>query len=156
MEKQYITTQLDALHIIGITVRTTNENYQAAQDISTLWQTFLSKNLIKTIPNTLDSNIYSVYTDYEKDHTKPYSVILGCKVKNLDSIPEGMVGISIPQQNYAKFIAKGNLNEGIVFNAWSTIWNSNIQRAYTADFEIYGERAQNPEQAEVDIFIAIK
>jgi predicted transcriptional regulator YdeE len=31
-----------------------------------------------------------------------------------------------------------------------------LDRSYTADFEIYGEKAQNPENAEVDIFIAVK
>ena len=36
------------------------------------------------------------------------------------------------------------------------IWNSDLDRSFTSDFEIYGEKAQNPETAEVDIFIAIK
>ena len=31
-----------------------------------------------------------------------------------------------------------------------------LDRSYTADFEIYDEKAQNPENAEVDIFIAVK
>ncbi len=31
-----------------------------------------------------------------------------------------------------------------------------MDRAFTADFEVYGEKAQNPSDAEVDIFIAVK
>ena len=31
-----------------------------------------------------------------------------------------------------------------------------MKRDYTADFEVYGEKAQNPENAEVDIFVAVK
>lgn len=35
------------------------------------------------------------------------------------------------------------------------LWNSDLPRKYTADFEIYGEKAQNPENAEVDILVAV-
>ncbi|WP_370527302.1 GyrI-like domain-containing protein [Pedobacter sp. SYSU D00535] len=62
----------------------------------------------------------------------------------------------MPQGGFTKFTAKGNLNEGIVFQEWTKIWNMDFPRKYTADFEVYGERAQNPEAAEVDIFIAVK
>ncbi|MFT4644864.1 MAG: putative transcriptional regulator YdeE [Planctomycetota bacterium] len=31
-----------------------------------------------------------------------------------------------------------------------------LDRTYTADFEIYGEKVQNPQDAEVDIMIAVK
>ena len=39
---------------------------------------------------------------------------------------------------------------------WIKIWNSDLNRIFTSDFEIYGEKAHNPENAEVDIFIAMK
>lgn len=51
---------------------------------------------------------------------------------------------------------KGNILQGLVFEAWTKIWNSNIDRKFSADFEVYDERAQDPENAEVDIFIAVK
>jgi len=35
------------------------------------------------------------------------------------------------------------------------IWDANLPRTFTADFEVYDEKAQNPEDAAVDIFIAI-
>ena len=44
----------------------------------------------------------------------------------------------------------------MVFGEWTKIWNSDLVRTFTADFEVYGEKAQNPENAEVDIFVAIK
>ena len=96
-----------------------------------------------------------MYTDYEKDHTQPYTTILGCQVKNLDSIPDGMTGKLVKNGNYIKRTAKGNLLQGIVFDEWVKIWNLTIERSYTADFEVYGEKAQNPDNAEVDIFIAV-
>lgn len=142
-------------HIIGIAVRTSNENAQAATDIPALWNRFMSENIQQLIPNKTNQAVYSVYTDYEKDFTKPYTTILGCKVASLDQIPDGMVGKTIEAQNYRQFTAKGTLADGIVYNEWLKIWESGMARKYTADFEIYDESAFRPEQAEVNIFIAV-
>jgi len=141
--------------IIGISVRTTNENGQSGEDIPALWNKFMTEGIAEKIPNKIDNALYCIYTDYEKDHTKPYTTLLGCLVSSLDFIPEGMTGKTIEKATYEKFTAKGNLQENIVFNEWLKIWNSDLDRSFTSDFEIYGEKAQNPETAEVDIFIAI-
>lgn len=147
---------IKVFHVIGIAVRTTNENNKAAQDIGALWTKFMSENIAKQIPGKISHTIYSIYTEYEKDHTKPYTTILGCRVENIEHIPDGMVGITIAEGQYAHFLAKGNLMQGAVYQAWENIWQSDIDRAFTTDFEVYGEKAQNPEAAEVDIFIALK
>lgn len=142
--------------VIGITVRTTNENGQAAQDIGALWNRFISENIAAKIPNKSSNDIYSVYTDYEKDHTRPYTTLLGCRVSSLENIPEGMTGKTIEEANYTLYVAKGNILQGIVYEEWVKIWNSDLERTFTADFEIYGDKARNPEDAEVEIFVAIK
>jgi len=142
--------------VIGISTRTTNENEQSAKDIPALWNKFLSEGVQNKISNKVSNDIVCIYTDYEKNHTKPYTTILGCIVDNLDFIPDGFTGKTIEGINYEKFTAKGNLADGIVINEWIKIWNSDLDRIFTSDFEIYGEKAHNPENAEVDIFIAIK
>ncbi|MGG7549074.1 GyrI-like domain-containing protein [Chryseobacterium arthrosphaerae] len=148
--------KVEPFKVIGIAVRTTNENNQAAKDIPVLWEKFMSEDILNTIPNKIDTAVYSIYTDYEKDHTKPYTTMLGCKVENLDHIPEGMVGKSFEGGNYIRFTPKGNLAEGLVINEWNKIWNMDLGRVFTADFEIYGEKARNPSEAEVDILIAVE
>lgn len=147
---------ITAFYVIGIEVRTTNENAQAAQDIGALWQRFMGEQLVSQIPNKTDAAILSIYTDYESDHTKPYTAVLGCRVANLDEVPEGMIGRSFAGGDYDHRVAKGNLNEGVVYQAWVDIWGTELDRSYTADFEVYGEKAQNPEAAEVEIFVALK
>lgn len=149
------TTTIKPFAIIGLSVRTTNENEQAAKDISELWNKFLSEDIISKIPNKISQDIYSVYTEYEKDHTKPYTTILGCKVENIDLVPEGMTGKLFRGGNYTTFTAKGKITEGVVYKAWKEIWEADIARAYTADFEVYGEKAQNPDNAEIDILVAV-
>ncbi|SHH25209.1 GyrI-like domain-containing protein [Flavobacterium johnsoniae] len=148
--------EIKKFNVIGISIRTTNENGQSVKDIPALWNQFLTEEIITKIPNKTSNEIYCIYTDYKKDHTAPYTTILGCAVENLESIPEGMIGKTIENSNYEKFIAKGNLTEGAVYNEWVKIWNSDLKRAFTSDFEVYGEKAQYLKNAEVDIFIAIQ
>ncbi len=148
--------EIKSFSVIGISVRTSNENGQAAQDIPALWNKFSLEGIAEQIPNKIDNSIYCIYTDYEKDHTKPYTTILGCRVENLEIIPTGMVSKTFGNAHYSKHVAKGNLLQGAVFEEWIKIWSSDLDRTFTADFEVYGEKAQNPEDAEVDIFIAVK
>ena len=142
--------------VIGIAVRTTNENEQSAKDIGKLWKEFMTEGILGRIPNKIDNTIYSIYTEYESDHTKPYTTILGCKVENSDTVPNGMVAKTFKDGNYTKFVSKGDLTKGAVYETWSKIWNADLDRTFTADFEVYGEKAQNPTDAEVDIYVAIK
>jgi predicted transcriptional regulator YdeE len=148
--------KLEAFTVIGISVKTTNENGQSAADIGALWQTFMTNGIMDKIPNKINHDIYSIYTEYEGDYTKPYTTVLGCKVAPDTSTPEGMVSIKIEESSYSKYTAKGNLNEGTVYNEWTKIWNNDINRNYKADFEIYGAKAQDPTNAEVDIFIGLE
>lgn len=148
------TIKIEPFKVIGISVRTTNENGQSATDIGELWNKFMSEGIIERIPNKIDNVILSIYTDYEGDYTKPYTTLLGCKVENLNKIPKGMIGKEFEGGSYSKFTAKGDLTKGAVFGEWSKIWGMDLNRRYTADFEIYGEKAENPTNAEVDIFVA--
>lgn len=147
---------IPAFNVIGIAVRTSNENGQSVKDIPALWQQFMQEAVMEKIPNKTHHDIYCIYTEYEKDHTKPYTTIIGCRVSTLDTIPPGMKGIHFEAASYKKITAQGNIQEGLVFNEWVKIWNADLPRAFTADYEVYGEKAANPEDAVVEIFIAIQ
>jgi predicted transcriptional regulator YdeE len=150
------TQKINGFSVIGIAVRTTNENGQSGKDIPALWQKFMVQGMLEKIPCKIDDTLYCIYTAYESDYTKPYTTILGCKVANADTIPDGMMAKTFAGGEYNRYTAKGNLMQGIVFDEWVKIWDRDIARAYTADFEVYGEKALDPANAEVDIFIAIK
>jgi len=150
------TVKINPFNIIGISIRTTNENGKASIDIAELWQKFMSENIVSEIPNKIGNDIYSLYTEYESDHTKPYTTILGCKVENLDNIPNGMVGRTFKGGNYVKTSAKGNLMQGLIVNHWAKIFEMDLERIYSADFEIFGEKAQNPADAEVDFYVSVE
>ena len=148
--------KVDPFQVIGISVRTTNENNQAMQDIGQLWGRFEAENIEEKIPNKIDDEVLSIYTNYEGDHTKPYDVIVGCRVNSLANIPEGLVGQAFDGGTYQQFLSKGDIMQGSIGQTWHHIWQQNLNRAYTADFEVYGIRAHNLNDAEVDIFVAVK
>lgn len=145
---------LESFSVIGIAVRTNNMTGAAAKNISALWQAFFEKQISNSIPNKIDDTLYCIYTDYEGDYTQDYTTVLGCKVSKVEAVPEGMVAVKIASGNYIKFEAQGKMSEGFVFKQWQTIWQSNIKRAYSTDFEVYDQRTQNPDDAVVAIFIA--
>ncbi len=149
-------TTIEKFYIIGISVRTTNEGGQAAKDIPQLWDRFVSEDIESKIPNKASTDLYGIYTEYEGDFMQPYTTIVGYKVSSLDNIPEGLIGLTIETANYEKFTAKGKLSDDIVFNKWTEIWKSDLDRAYLADFEIYPEKSCEMDNAEIGIFVSIK
>ncbi|CAM1339859.1 MULTISPECIES: GyrI-like domain-containing protein [Tenacibaculum] len=149
------TEQKEPFYIVGISVRTTNENQQAAKDIPALWQRFMSENIAEQIPNKFSNEVYAVYTDYESDYTNPYTTIIGCRVNEIGNISEGLVSKRIEAPKYKKYVVKGDLANNIVYNKWLEIWDEEINRAYTSDYEIYGAMASDSTNAEVEIFIGV-
>lgn len=147
---------LETKKVIGIWVRTTNHEQQGLQDIQALWGRFMSEAIAAKIPNKISDTIYSIYTEYEGDYTKPYTTVLACEVSTLDQIPEGMKGLELASGSYEKYTAKGDLNAGVIGAKWMEIWKSDLERTYLTDFEVYDDRAQNPASVEVDIFVGIK
>ena len=67
-----------------------------------------------------------------------------------------MVGKSFNGGTYVKTSSKGDLMQGLIVNHWAKIFEMDLDRTFDADFEIFGEKAQNPSNAEVDFYVGIK
>jgi len=149
------TIEQPAFYLAGITVRTTNQNGQSIKDIGELWTRFMSGGLLTQIEARITDDIYCAYTDYETDHTGFYTTLLGCKVSSLDDQPGGMSGITVPAGKYHVYSLSGKFPEN-VHQAWVEIWNSDIKRAYTVDFDCYGANAKSFAETEVKIYLAVE
>lgn len=145
------------MKIIGISARTTNKDGQAAADLEKLWQKFTAENIVDKIENKTSSDIYCVYTDYKSDYTEDYTVLIGPEVSDFENIPDGLLGREFPEQKFKKFVAKGEMPNAVM-ETWQTIWNNDsaLNRAYTYDYERYTEKSFQKENAEVEIFVAVK
>jgi predicted transcriptional regulator YdeE len=150
----YSLVTLTEFQIIGIAVRTTNQNGKSQNDIGALWGKFMSENIFEKIPDKQSADIYCVYTDYESDFNGAYTTILGCKVNSLANIPEGFIGKNIPTTEYRLYISKGKIPDAVVVT-WMHIWQSGVKRKYQADFDVYGPKSQDQENAEVSTYLSV-
>jgi len=144
-----------AFYLAGISVRTTNQNGQSQKDIGALWARIMKDNLLQKINDKVSEDTYFVYTDYETDHTGFYIALIGCKINSLANITEGFTGIIIPAGNYQVYSLSGKFPEN-VHEAWQEIWDSDVERQYTVDYDLYNANAKSFEDTEVKIYLAVK
>ncbi len=144
-------------HFIGISVRTTNQEYKAQEDLGALWGRFYDEQIPEKIPNKISEEVITIYTDYESNFMGAYTAIIGMKVSSLDQIPEGLEGRTFAAAEMNKFLAKGEMPMAVV-DTWIKIWqmDAELNRAYTYDLEVYGPQSMNGAESEVAVYIAVK
>lgn len=147
----------DEMQIIGLEleVKTSNLNGKSGIDISKHWEQFEKDKIFPKIPNRINNEIVAVYFDYDGDYSEPFSYMIGCEVMDGTDAPQGMRKITIPKSKYKKIVARGKIPD-CIGEVWQLIWGAKIERSYTCDFEVYGEKSQNWEDAEVEVFIAVE
>ncbi len=144
----------EKFYVVGLKIETSNQTAQ--QDIGGLWQRFFADGVPHRIANKVDEKIYAVYTVYHGDYTQPYEYILGCAVKNMDDVPEGMSSTTIDAQTYDVFSVHGRIPD-VVVAVWQEIWQPEIDaaRSYQTDYEVYDFSHENPSRAQVDVHIGV-
>lgn len=144
------------IKLVGKEIRTSNKDKNCSVEIGKLWEEFLGQKFGDAIQNKISSDeVLGLYTDYENKEFGAYSLVAGCEVSNVPAVPKGMVLKTIPSSKYFVVTAKGKMPESIG-EAWEYIWNADIQRTYTGDFELYDKRYDGSENSEVDIYVAVK
>ena len=148
---------LDPFKIIGISTRTSNTSGKAAEDLGALWGKLFEEQIGGKIPRKVSEDIFAIYTDYESDYTGDYTCLIGYQVASLENVAEGLVAREFDGGKHIKFTAAGKMPEAVV-ETWQKIWakDAELDRKYTADFEVYGAKSQQGDNSEVDIFIAVK
>ena len=149
--------------VIGIQVRTSNaKEVTGGGAIPKQWERFFKEGIANKIPNKVDSTVYAVYTNYASDYNGEYDFIIAMKVSRVSDIPPGMVAKKVPKGRYAIVTsAKGPVAQ-VVPQAWQRVYSldDNKQlggaRAYKADFELYDQRSQNPQDSQVDLYLGLK
>lgn len=143
--------KLQSLTIVGLAKRI--EPKSAPETIGALWEQFFAEQRMNQVPHWEGETLVAVYSDYEGDHTQPYTLVIGCPVTQVEEVPEGMVALEIPGGNYESFTAKGSFPQSLI-ETWQKIWGSKLNRAYTYDLEIYDHRYRQ-EVPEVEVLIAV-
>ncbi len=152
---EYEIVELEEKVVEGIVVKTTNENGKSMQDIANMWQAFFTQGVYEKIENKVNGKTIGLYTDYEKDYTKPYNFMVCTEVSKQSGNTENRVVKIIPKGKYAKFVIHGDI-QNAVGKAWGEIWNMDLNRKYTCDFEEYQNNSSDMQNQEIHIYIAIE
>ena len=156
------TVQQRAFTVVGIAARTSNAKEGTPEGvIGKQWQRLRKEGLLGEIPNKADGNIVAVYTEYASDKDGEYTYVLGARVTNAKSIPAGMVAKKVPGGRYAVFTSGKGPVQKVVVEMWQRVWTTpksalGGDRTYKADFEVYDERAQNPADTVVDLYVGVR
>lgn len=148
-----------AFNIIGISLRTSNAHAFSENSIGNLWQRFFAEQISSKIPNKQDSATLALYYDFETDKDGFYTILIGHRVTDLNNVPNGMTGVSIPAQKRVIFTTpQGPVFPGIVAT-WQKIWKledeHTLHRAYGFEYELYDERSQDPQNGIAQIHISV-
>ncbi len=148
--------------VIGIAVRTSNAREMTPDgQIGRCWTRLFQENLLAKIPNKADAPIIAVYTDYASDKDGEYTYLLGARVNSDSQVPEGMVAKKIPGGKFAVFTTEKGPGPKVVPETWMAINSlpksaTGGDRVYRADYEVYDERARDPQNLQADVYVAIR
>jgi len=148
-----------AIHVAGISVRTTNrqEMNRETGQIPKLYEKYESDRIDSLIIDPLDPNKkIAVYADYESDQSGEFTMLLGRKVSAEAELPDQLDKVRIHRGNYLHFVGEGEMPQAVV-DTWEEIWkffeeDGTYTRTFEADFEVYDQASPN----RVDIFIAVE
>ncbi len=149
-------SEMGGFRVVGITVHTNNADGKATDDINTLWQRFFEEAVGEAIPARDGEAIYAVYHSYEGDHTKPYALTIGCRVKSDDfALAPGLDQVFVESGDYMIFAAQGEQPKALL-ETWGAVWKTDINRNFKTDVEIYGPRFFEDGLHEILVCIGVK
>jgi len=157
-------TNKSEIKLVGLTARTNNKNEMnpATSKIGELAGRYWSQNVAAQITYRKNPGVtLSVYTEYDSDEHGDYTYFIGEEVSSFENMPSGFQKLIIPSAKYQKFTTPAGKMPEVVINAWQQIWKMSSddlegKRAYQADFEIYDQRASDPSNTIVDIYVGMK
>ena len=123
---EYEIVNLKQKTLVGLSARTSNDSLDMGNVIGGLWGSFYTGGIHEQIKNRVNE-----FDENNKD--------LDVKI--------------IPAGKYAKFSICGNMVTAVA-EAWQQIWDMDLDRSFTGDFEEY--KNSEVENAEIDIYVALK
>ena len=129
---------IDSFSVVGLSAIISGHE-TAAEDINALWERFFAGNIGLQVENRVDDVIYAVYSDYEGDHTQPYRLTIGYRIDGDPDIKDNLYHVVVQKADYAMMAAQGEQPKALI-ETWMAIWQSDLNRRFGTDFEVYGKR----------------
>ncbi len=145
--------KIDSFDVVGISIITDND--RASEEINALWEEFFKQNIGQSVENRVDDVIYAVYSNYEGDHTKPYRLTIGYKIDGAPQISGHLHHVAVQSSDYAMMSAAGEQPKALI-ETWQAIWQSDLDRKFETDFEVYGKTFFKEGLHEILVCIGVK
>lgn len=152
----------EAFQVVGLAVRTKNaDEVTGGGNIPKLWNKFVSEGWADRIPNRADQTLFAVYSDYASDENGEYTYMVAARVTSVGRVPEGTTAKTVVAGKYAVLTSeKGPLSQ-VVPQMWMRVYPMKAAelggaRAFATDYEVYDDRAANPQEAVVELHLGLK
>lgn len=150
---EYEVVVLEDMEVTGLAARTNNGAPDMGKVINGLWTQLYQHGVYEAIPGKINEKSLGIYTDYAKDQTGDYTILVACETEGAKEIPNGTVKRTIPSATYAKFVVKGDMHQAVA-DFWGKLWETELPRSFAYDFEEY--QNDDMEHAEIHIYIGLK
>lgn len=149
----------------GVSVRTNNaqEMNPETAEIGGLVARYYEEQVAHSLAHRVSPGItYVVYTHFDSDEHGDYTCFIGEAVDPLKAqASEDLDTLRIAASTYAKLTVGPGQMPAMVIAAWQRIWAMSPadlggKRTYRADFEVHDQRAHNPQEAVIDIYLGIE
>ncbi|MDD3361354.1 MAG: GyrI-like domain-containing protein [Hespellia sp.] len=144
----YEIVSLNEKMIVGVSTTTSNEDPKMGEKIGKLWMDLYQGGVHAKIKNKMNEYAIGLYSDYTE---KDYIVTVGNEVSKAEN--SALTTKIIPAGKYAKFSVHGHMQKAVA-EAWDEIWQMDLDRSFTGDFEEYLN--SDVENCDIDIYMALK
>ncbi|MCH8557351.1 MAG: GyrI-like domain-containing protein [Balneolia bacterium] len=138
---------------LGRDINSTGEEADRAR--AEIWQRFQDEDIAGKIQNKISDQIILVSYRPRRPpvYQDPFRYYMAVPVENNDNLPKGIEPFTLPAGAYHKFTVENGSPES-VSQKWSEILDSDIERSFEPDYEIYNENSMGTAANEVDIYVA--
>ncbi len=150
---KYEVVQLEEKKVVGLQIRTSNDDPNMGNKIGMTWEKFFAEGLYAQIPHKKNDKTIGLYTHYEFGVKGEYDVVVCCEVEDTENLPEKFNLATIPSGSYAKFIVRGHVQKAVA-DFWTKFWTMDLDRKFSSDFEEY-QGGEDMENAEIHIYISL-
>lgn len=144
----YEIVNLEQKTVVGLSAVTGNADPKMGEVISGLWEKLYQGGVNAAIKNKVNEYAIGLYSDYANGQ---YCVTVGNEVSKPEN--EELTVKVIPAGKYAKFSVHGDMVKAVA-EAWGEIWQMDLDRSFTGDFEEYLN--SDWESADINIYVALK
>ena len=154
----------DGFSLMGTSIRTSNKNEMdpTAMKIPAHWQKFTNEGILKSLaPHATSGALMGLYHTYDNGQSGSYDLTIGTTVAANAKPIAGTKIITVPSSRYVVFTTHPGQIPEVILEGWKYIHeffdsNDTYVRSFTGDFEVYDERAQDPDKAVIEYYISIK